>query len=161
MKIEIGGITTVQNSIDSASKAVMHSAIVGVTKALQRALELSRGMLSETDHTQADLDAMGHPYAKRNPQDIHGGLPIVHAQSGDYIDALRVSRPTSDSKGIVGGDVHIGAGQEQLDEYIQKGTMTMVARPWAQDIVDHDGDELSQIVQAEVEVALAREALAS
>jgi len=158
MQIQIDGITTLTEGIDNCSKRVMHSAIVGVTKALDRALELSRAELNETDHSLKDLAALGHPYSKANPQVIHDPDTIVHAQTGDYIDALRVSKPTSDAYGVVGGDVHVAEEQAQLDRWIQQGTTKMRARPWMQDVVDNHGTELSNIVQAEIEVAVARDA---
>ena len=38
--------------------------------------------ISLSDHSQADLAALGHPYAKRAPQAIHSPGYQVHEQSG-------------------------------------------------------------------------------
>lgn len=160
MEVQINGVGTVITGLDDASNKIRAAAWRGTTKALERAAELSRGMISEGDHTLKELATLGHPYGFTNPQVIHDPDTVVHAQTGDYIDALRVTKPVQDATGdIFEGEVKIDDSQAELDRWIQQGTTKMRARPWMEDIVDNHGEELANIVLAEIEAAVAREAL--
>ena len=52
-----------------------------------------------TDHTQRDLSAIGHPYARRAPQEIHSPRYQVHRQSGQLME----SKFSGTDKAAVGG----------------------------------------------------------
>lgn len=57
----------------------METARLVLDKAIEKNITLS-------DHTLADLKAMGHPYARRSPQSIHDPKYQVHKQSGKMLE---------------------------------------------------------------------------
>jgi hypothetical protein len=64
----------------------------GAAEALRKAAEIlverMRENASLTDHTLADLKALGHPYSQRNSRDIHNPTFLVHRQSGELLDSI-------------------------------------------------------------------------
>lgn len=157
----VTGTEVVVSGLRNTSNAVMKAAFMGVINALAKAYEYSHDMISLSDHSLADLAKMGHPYGFKHPAIIHDPDEMVHRQTGEYLDALKVSKPSSGAdREIVEGNVGIegNAEMEQLDRFIQLGTSKMRARPWSQYIVDNHGDELAEIVESAVADALAAEA---
>src|SRR5579872_6519222 len=84
-------------------------------------------LLSLSDHTQADLTAQGHPYAKRDPQPIHDPIEQVHEQTGALRRGLTVTKPVA-TRGQIMAQVY--NAEQPLDSFIQLGTRTMIARPY-------------------------------
>lgn len=58
------------------------------------------------DHSLSDLRAMGHPYARRAPQEIHTPPFQVHAQSGKL---KRARYSGTDKAGVYGGKLQARA----------------------------------------------------
>lgn len=161
MSVEIEGVDIVVQGLSAMPNQVRAAAFRGVIASLQRGLELSRGMLNEADHSLHDLAVLGHPYSKEHPQQIHDPDEIVHAQTGEYIESLRVGKPRmyGDAE-IVEGDVHVDDSMEELNQFIQTGTTKMRARPWMQYIIDEFGHELSEIVESAIVEALEEQGAA-
>lgn len=84
--------------------------------------------ISLTDHSQRDLDLMGHPYATRAPQAIHDPRYQVHEQTGK----LRGSKFSgTDKAAVIGGSLnaraYVGVKAEHA-KYVVYGTSKMVPR---------------------------------
>jgi hypothetical protein len=88
-------------------------------EALRLAREFSSGPFST-----ALLRKMGHPYARRKPNPPQDPA-IINRQSGDFINAWRVSGPRQTTTGLktkLINDVRYAI-------YLQNGTETMIERP--------------------------------
>lgn len=160
MKSTVTGTDVAVTGLKNTSNAVMKAAFMGVINALQKTYAYSRDMIDASDHSLKELAAMGHPYGFRHPQVIHDPDEIVHRQTGEYLDALKVTKPSSGAdREIIEGRVGIqgDAEMEQLDRFIQLGTTRMRGRPWANYVVDHHGDEIAQVVKDAVAEAIAAE----
>lgn len=69
--------------LDKISKTVL---TIGGTSLLRH----TRAAISFRDHPYSQLQAMGHPYARRQgTPGIHGGAPVVHTRSGRMLSALQ------------------------------------------------------------------------
>lgn len=83
--------------------------------------------ISLTCHTLLDLKALGHPYSKENPQEIHQPAWLVHLQAGDLIEAVEIVRK-KDSHGDVTVDIGIDEDKAPHAKWIIFGTSKMVSR---------------------------------
>jgi len=82
---------------------------------------------SLTCHTLLDLRRMGHPYAKRAPQNIHQPPWLVHLQTGKFLGAIKKvyhKLPGGDTI----ADIGIDEDEAPYASSIIFGTDTMVAR---------------------------------
>lgn len=157
----VTGVDVTITGLENATTNVMKAAFVGVIAALVKANDDAHDMIDATDHSLKQLAEMGHPYGFKHPQQIHDPDEIVHIQSGKYIAALKVTKPSSGAdRTIIEGNVGIqgDVAMETLDQRIQLGTPRMRARPWAQKVVDDHGDEYAQIVEEVIIDALEAEA---
>lgn len=88
--------------------------------------------ISLTDHSLEDLRWLGHPYARRNPQDLHTPNYQVHKQSGKLLSSKEsgVERAS-----ITGGQLKAAAfvkldeGKAQHALFVVLGTSKMIPRP--------------------------------
>jgi len=88
--------------------------------------------ISFTDHSLADLEAMGHPYAKKRGKSprIHTSKPhVIHLQDGTLIGALK----TEVSNGGQKVAVRFDPSSAQHAKYVIEGTRFLVPRDviWA------------------------------
>lgn len=114
-----------------ASKVPLLGLRVSVTKKLQRGLKEAAQVLEDKiienasleDHSLKELEKLGHPYASRNPQEIHTPSYQVHTQSGDLVDA--VSQRQINQYAI---DVGVDETKAPHVVHVIYGTSKMVAR---------------------------------
>ncbi len=161
---EVRGVDIVVEGLEHVTNGVRKAAMLGVIEALQVAHGHAHEMISASDHSLADLALMGHPYGFVHPQVIHEPDEIVHAQSGEYLDALKVQKPRSYADGaIVEGEVGIdpdNAAMQTLDNFIQNGTVKMRARRWSERVADEYGDEIAAPIEDRIQQALDAEGAA-
>ena len=86
-------------------------------------LEAAQWMSSLSDHTQADLDKMGNPYARAHPAPPHDPA-IIHTQSGRYLKGWRIAK----SRNADGGTVTLH-NRTPWARYLERGSKTMIPRP--------------------------------
>lgn len=87
-------------------------------------LRLIRRRVSRTDHTQADLDRKGNPYARRHgtiQANVLGGMFVqrpwmVHTQSGKMLSALRGFRMAQTSNAPTSGGFQVDFGGNSIGE---------------------------------------------
>jgi hypothetical protein len=156
----VRNVEVVAAGLKDSTNGVIKAAFLGVIAALVRVHEDSVKIISADDHTLKQLAAMGHPYGHKHPQIIHSPDETVHIQSGDYIAALKVQKPSSYAdREIIEGHVGImgDAEQEKVDRWLQLGTPAMRARPWAERLIDDHGDEYAEIVETSIAAQMESE----
>jgi hypothetical protein len=79
---------------------VISAARNGLRKAADKTQDRLRQNAGLTDHSLKALARMGHPYAKRNPQNIHDPNWLVHRQSGQLQDNIKVTHEGPDAIAI-------------------------------------------------------------
>ena len=112
-------------------------------------------MLSLTDHTQKQLDALDHPYAKRHgPQgsSLHDPFQQVHTQSGDLLGGLEAVAPRATAAGATASV----RNTDEKDVWIQLGTPTMIARPYMAYVRTAQAEDIQAAGAAELERRLAQ-----
>ena len=121
----------------------------GFLRQVDKDMENVRALLDKTvdknislsDHSQSDLAALGHPYARRAPQEIHSPGYQVHEQSGElrrgkYSGTDKASSAgvdfqsrTSFARGQIGARAFVGINEAiQHAFYVVYGTSKMVPR---------------------------------
>jgi hypothetical protein len=103
------------------------SAMVAAGGMAHEARKRCEDLISARDHTLQDLARMGHPYSKAHPDNPHDPPEVVHVQSGALISGLTEDAPSADSQGA---RARVHNVEVELDERIQLGTPTMIARPY-------------------------------
>lgn len=106
-----------------------------VNDEFKTAARVSRTKLSDrmrvnaslADHTLADLRRMGHPYAKRSPQEIHTPSYLVHKQTGTLLEAIEDVEEVVPNQGTL-VDVGINESKAPYAKDVIFGTATMVGR---------------------------------
>lgn len=97
--------------------------------------------MSLSDHSQADLSSLGHPYARRAPQKIHDPAYLVHTQSGKLkggkysgtskagSSGVNFTSRTSFSRGQIGASAYVGINESVPHaNMVVYGTSKMVPR---------------------------------
>lgn len=122
---------------------------LGVKKSAAKALKKAANILLEkieenaslSDHSLSDLKNLGHPYARRNPRDIHRPSFSVHSQTDRLVDSLRVNQ-------INQFRIQVGA-DESIAPYVAHvilGTSTMVGRDFVTGSLREVEEEMTNIV---------------
>jgi hypothetical protein len=150
---KVDGLNLVISGIDSFGVRARAYALVGVTEGLKKAAEASRKMVGATDHSLAALAQMGHPYSTAHPAPPHSD-PIVHVQTGAYLNDLTVNSPRGTSAGIISGSISVEGSSKELDRWLQDGTSKMIARPWMKWVVEKFGQDILGIIKARIQEAL-------
>lgn len=151
----VRGLDLTIKSIEGLSPAAAGGAFAGITKGLFLADLAARKLISASDHSLADLAKAGHPYAVRDPHPPHSD-PVIHAQTGRYLDALKLTPPVgknfAGSPAIIKGRLGIEGDEEmeQLDRWLQEGTLKMIARPWMEQVIKTQGAAIADVISTEI-----------
>lgn len=111
----------------------------------QKAKARCEDLISARDHSLKELADMGHPYAKRDPQNPHDPPETVHVQDGALISGLRATKPTGSSGGVSAKVVN----DDPVDVWVQGGTRTMIARPYMERVRREFGADIIAAGEAE------------
>jgi hypothetical protein len=95
--------------------------------------------ISARDHSLAELAAMGHPYATRDPRNPHDPPQTVHVQSGALISGLQDGDVKATAKGAT---ARVWNTEQPLDTWIQTGTPAMIARAYMEYVHDNFAAEI-------------------
>ena len=139
----------------SANKLANEAAMIAVGLMAHEAWVRGDAMLSLSDHSLADLAAMGHPYAVRAPNPPHSPEELVHEQMGDLRAGLQVTRPAA-SHGGISAVLHNVC--QPLDTWIQLGTRFMVGRPYIAYIRKTWGEDIAAVGRGVLEYMLGKAA---
>ena len=97
IKLRKSSVQNCEAALRRAGNNARRGATRGVFKAGQGLMAAVKENMSLTDHTQADLTRLDHPYAARHPEiQIHQGLSgtmrdtskSVHKQTGDLLSSI-------------------------------------------------------------------------
>ena len=104
-----------------------------------------RASVKLTDHSLRDLREMGHPYSRRNPQQIHDPDYQVHKQSGGLL-AGEVQKPlvTETADAVVG---QFGFHPDMLPIWLVLGTSKMRPRPVVHGTLARAADRAKDIIR--------------
>lgn len=141
--------------LQSVRREVKLAASFAVGAMAAKAKGHCRDMLSLTDHTQADLDKLDHPYAKRHGVEgagLHDPYQQVHEQTGALIAGLDIVPPHVTSTGATASV----RNADEKDTMIQIGTRTMIGRPYMAYVRNEFAEDISAAGAAEFERRLAR-----
>lgn len=139
MSVQIVGLQITLIQLDKTTINMVTAANAALDAGGDEMLRMIRRRVSRTDHTQADLDRLGNPYARR-----HGGIQanalggmfvqrpwMVHTQSGKMLAALRGFRmPATGGSTVPGFQVDFGGNSigESHAEDVILGTNVMLPR---------------------------------
>lgn len=156
MRSEVRGVEVTIDGLAGFETRVKARMFVAVAKGLEKARTAVLAEITAGDHSLAVLRAMGHPYAAARPNPPHSD-PVIHQQTGEYVRALRVHSPRASGGEIVEGCIAIDGDEKmrQLDRWLQQGTMSMIARPWARYVTERSGKEIRAAMIAELRAAIA------
>lgn len=101
--------------------------VQAVTKATKAVNKDFRANVNQTDHTLADLRAMGHPYGYTNPQQIHDPDWLIHKQGGGLLGGSVQEPIVTETADAVTGQ--FGFQPDQLPMWLVYGTTRMRPRP--------------------------------
>ncbi len=126
-----------------------------VKKALEEGLQEVADILEDkitdnaslTDHSLKDLEKLGHPYAKRDPQRIHSPEFQVHIQDGDLAASIGQER-------VGPGEINVGVDDSKAPhvKHVIQGTNTMISR----DFVTGSLNEVEDDMRAAIRKAIKR-----
>lgn len=136
IRFRVGGITTTILAMDESKVTARDAARMATAAAGAVLLTAARANVSLRDHTQADLTALDHPYARR-----HGSIQIhqsgrsgivnasasVHSQRGDLLRATKGAMYT-EADGSPGYRVFIDPSIAPHAHYVVYGTKVMLPR---------------------------------
>ncbi len=126
-----------------------------IKKAMEDALQESADILEArivenatlTDHSLEDLEKLGHPYAKRDPQKIHSPEYQVHVQDGDLAASIGQVK-------VGPGKINVGVDESKAPhvQHVIQGTSTMIAR----DFVTGSFNEVRDDIRATMRKAIRK-----
>jgi len=120
------GINTVTENIKAFKKQIR----LKFDANLKEAAKVLRGDIRQNiklrDHSLKDLAAMGHPYSKRSPRNIHEPSWLIHRQSGSLNRSLKIG--TSSNKNGRVYKIGFDEGIAPHARFVVLGTSKMVPR---------------------------------
>ena len=128
--------------VDSIAKMNERMAVAG-----NHLKECVKARASLTDHTQEDLDRLGHPYSRRYPSnsDPHGDDGLVHRQSSILYDDIRMEM-TMDNGGL---ETNVAVGVPDNNRHIRnliEGKPKQRPRPFIQRAFRESKDDIATIL---------------
>ena len=135
--VDVQNLSVVLNGIKGWDARTKNYAYIGVGEVLKMAKTASQAAINLMDHDLEELAAMGHPYSAEHGFQIHEPDELVHTQTGEYLDHLRVQLPRGGINVISEGRVY---NDDPKDRWIQDGTLKMRARPWMAMLVQKYGE---------------------
>lgn len=156
MRMKVGGVEITLIALRNAT-VTLQQAAPHVVRAGGRVIASQvRRRISLTDHTQADLDALDHPYARRHGAiRIHRRMPWqVHKQTGRMRDALEHG-PITAPGGNPAYQVTFNYLRAPHAEDVIRGTDVMLPRDVLWRTAHEDGMDL-KIMRAIVKVLGSR-----
>ena len=130
ISVNVFGYDNVANSLDAMAEAAAQKRITAEAGAVLKREVIAT--ISATDHTQADLTAADHPYARRHGRiRIHTSKPqTVHNQTGTMLRALRTESAEISLFGQKVGVFRIWFDLSAAPHarYVIQGTRKMLAR---------------------------------
>jgi hypothetical protein len=148
----IEGVDIAISGLEQVGVDAREAAYYAVIEALKVAFDASKTMLSADDHTLRALAELGHPYGFKHPAQIHDPDEIIHAQTGEYLRALRIIPPVGTSDAIIEGSI---VNDSPLDRWLQEGTSKMRARPWMAKVVELFGDDIAELIEQRITAKIA------
>jgi len=155
---KVQGLNVVLSGMKEFGVRAKAGAFTGVIEALKIADEASQKLISAQDHSLEELRIMGHPYSEADPNPPHDD-PVIHVQTGDYLNALTVTPPRGFAGSIIEGKVSIEGDEKikKLDGWLQEGTLRMIARPWMEHVVKVFGEEMTAVIKARILAGISRD----
>jgi hypothetical protein len=140
-------------------KAVLEHARSGLNNAAKFTEQRLKDNVGLTDHDLLELEKLGHPYARRNPTDLHTPNWLIHRQSGDLYDSIKIVKESPDRYAI-GADENLTnprTGNKYVISIIE-GTSKMVARNYPLETLNEltDSKILVEIFEKSIESALKK-----
>ena len=127
VRIRLQGGAATAAALKNMGKAAREAAEKVASEAM--ALELKKAVernLSYSDHSLQSLKSLGHPYAKRNPQKLHGAKSyVVHKQSGHMSQSVIVKRAGTNKVGL---RLQLNYRYGRYFKMVLSGTKKMVGR---------------------------------
>ena len=122
---------------------------------IQEAADILEDKITEnatlTDHSLKDLEKLGHPYAKRDPQKIHSPEFQVHRQDGDLARSIGQER-------VGPGEINVGVDDSKAPhvKHVILGTSTMVPRDFVTGSLNEVEDDMRAVIRKAVRKATKR-----
>ena len=120
---------------------------------LQEAADILEDKITEnaslTDHSLKELEKLGHPYARREPQKIHSPEFQVHRQSGDLVASIGQQK-------VGPGKINVGVDEAKAPhaKFVIEGTSTMVSRDFVRGSFIQVQDEIRDVMRKAIKKAI-------
>ncbi len=151
--IQVQNIDVVLRNIISFGGGFLNNVNKAMDESTDALYETMSVNIALTDHSLKELAKMGHPYARRAPQQIHNPFWQVHQQSGKLYNARikRVKKASTDSGSTFGvivearGEVGVDSGRAPEAVHVIFGTNKMIARPFLTESLNLSKDKIESI----------------
>lgn len=136
---------------DRLSKRMKRALEEGVQEAADILEDKITDNASLTDHSLKDLEKLGHPYSKRDPQKIHSPEFKVHIQDGDLAASIGQEK-------VRPGEINVGVDDSKAPhvKHVIQGTSTMVARDFVTGSLNEVEDNMRAAIRKAVSKGLRR-----
>ncbi len=146
-------------NLKDLGKTVVEHARSGLNNAAKFTEQRLKDNVGLTDHDKVELAKLGHPYAKRSPQDIHTPPWLVHKQSGDLFKSIKTVKESPDRYAI-GADENLTdpkTGRRYVIDVIE-GTSKMIGRNYPAETLNEleENNILNQVIEKSIEAALKK-----
>lgn len=133
--MDVGSFQVVVGNLQAAASGDVVIDTLGAALAEVLFAEVTAN-LSYTDHTPSDFRRLDHPYARRHGKILvhDGGNRVVHKQSGELLNSLRVEKlPSANSPTGEAYAVWFDVGAAPHAAFVVQGTRYMLPRDvlWA------------------------------
>jgi len=130
-----------------------------VKKALEEGIQEAADILEDkiidnaslTDHSLKDLEKLGHPYARTDPQRIHSPEYQVHIQDGDLVESIGQEK-------VKPGEINVGVDDAKARhaKFVIQGTSKMVPRDFVTGSLNEVEDDMRAAIRKAVRKATKR-----